>query len=484
MVFHPTFFAPGIVRIATLPRLIKTFPFDEAVPPMTQDFTKGPIGRQIILFSLPIILGNFVMQLYQIIDSAMVGRYIGKEALAAVGASGPVIFAVISLVIGIGGGASVVISQYFGAKQYDKVRQTSDTLHIFLLAAGVVIALVGIFLSKPIMQAVGLPAELIPMSVQYLQIFLSGTFLLFGFNTIAAILRGVGDSKTPLYFLILSALLNVGFDLLFIPVLGWGVAGAAWATVLSQAIVYVWALIYVNRSSSIFHVNFLKLKYNGKIFRQCLNYGLPTGIQQAFVAVGGVALVGIVNGFGTDAIAGYSAGMRIDSLAMIPAMNFAMALTSFTGQNIGAGCLDRVHKGLRKTLLFSSITCAIITLVIILWGEDILRLFSTDEEVVRIGQEYMVIVSSFYLIFSTMFVINGMLRGAGAVIVPMFSTIFSLWIVRIPVAMILSDSIGERGIWWSIPVGWTIGLCVAFIYYKTGKWQNRSIFAKNKQTDL
>lgn len=443
-----------------------------------KDLTSGPVGRQILLFSLPIILGNFVMQLYQIVDSAIVGRYLGKAALAAVGASMPVVFAVVALVIGVGSGASVVISQYFGAKQYDKVRLTSDTLHIFLVGAGLVIALVGAFCSEGIFRLIALPEELIPLATEYLQIYLGGIFLLFGFNTVAAILRGVGDSKTPLYFLLISAVLNVGLDLLFILQFGWGVAGAAWATVIAQGVAYAAAIAYINTGKSIFHINLLKLRFNGKIFRQCINYGLPTGVQQSLVALGMVALMGIVNGWGTDVIAGYSAAIRVDNLAVIPSMNFAMALTSFTGQNVGAGRMDRVHRGLKMTLLYSSITCVLITAVIVFFGSDILRIFTTDEDVIRVGQEYLVIVSSFYLVFSGMFVINGMLRGAGAVIFPMFSTLLSLWVVRIPAAMWLSRLIGERGIWWAVPVGWSVGLAIAYGYYRSGKWENHSIFAK------
>lgn len=421
------------------------------------------------------------MQLYQIVDSIIVGQYLGKEALASVGASMPVVFATIALVIGIGSGASVVISQYFGAGQNDKVRITSDTLHIFLLGAGVVAALVGIFLSTPIFRLIELPEHLIPQATTYLSIYLSGAFLLFGFNTISSILRGVGDSKTPLYFLLLSAVLNVGLDLLFIVTFGWGIAGAAWATVISEGMAYFAAILYINKSSTIFHINLLKLRFDRKIFRQCVNYGLPTGIQQSFVAFGAVALMTITNGFGTDVIAGYSAAMRIDGLAVIPAMNFGMAIVSFVGQNVGAGRLDRVKKGLKVTLLYSTITCLVITAVIILFGSNLLAMFTSDQGVIDVGVDYLVIVSTFYVVFNAMFVINGMLRGAGAVLAPMIFTILALWGIRVPVAIGLSAAIGEAGIWWSIPIGWSVGLICAFIYYKKGNWRSKSLFAKENK---
>lgn len=445
-----------------------------------QDFSKGKIGRQIIFFAIPIILGNLFMQLYQIVDSAIVGQYIGKQALAAVGASMPVIFAVIALVIGIGSGASVVIAQYFGAKDYEKVRLTSDTLHIFLLIMGLLIGVLGVFFSETIFVLMKLPEELIPMATEYLQIYLGGVFLLFGFNTIAAILRGVGDSKTPLYFLVVSSILNVVLDYVFIVNFGWGVAGAAWATLLATAVAYVAAIIYVNRRDRIiFHIDFLHMSFDWKIFRQCVNYGLPTGIQQSLVAFGGVALMGIVNGFGTDVIAGYSSAMRIDGLAMIPAMNFAMALTSFVGQNVGAGRMDRVAKGLRKTLLFSSLTCAVFTIVIVIFGRQMIAIFTPDVAVVEVGAEYLVVVSSFYLLFSTMFIISGLLRGAGAMVFSMFSTLIALWGIRIPVALALIPSMGASGIWWSIPIGWAVGMVLNIWYYKSGRWKNKSIFDKN-----
>ncbi|MEG1075482.1 MAG: MATE family efflux transporter [Mucinivorans sp.] len=444
-----------------------------------QDFSQGKIGRQIIFFSVPIILGNLFMQLYQIVDSVIVGQYLGKEALAAVGASMPVVFAVVSLVIGIGSGASVVISQYFGAKNDDKVRITSDTLHVFLLVMGVLIGLVGIFGSRTIFELLRLPPELIPMATDYLQVYLGGVFMLFGFNTIVAILRGVGDSKTPLYFLIFSAFLNVGLDLLFIVTFGWGVASAAWATVIATAAAYVMIILYVNHNKKIiFHINFLKLHFDRKIFKQCVDYGLPTGLQQAFVALGGVALMGIANGFGTDVIAGFSSAMRVDALAVIPSMSFAMALTSFTGQNIGAGRIDRVRKGLFSTLLFSSIICLVITIAIVVLGRQIISLFTTDAAVTDYGAEYLVVVSSFYILFSTMFIINGMLRGAGAVMFTMFATLLALWGIRIPAALILVPLIGASGIWWSIPIGWAVGMTASILYYRSGKWKEKSIFKK------
>ena len=446
-----------------------------------QDFSRGKIGPQILRFSLPIIAGNLFMQLYQMVDYVIVGQYVGKEALAAVGASTPVIFAVVSLVIGLGSGASVVISQYFGAGDRENVRKTSDTLHIVLVVMGAAIGIAFLWLSEPVCRALKLPEEIVPMAAEYLKIYLGGIFLLFGFNTVAAMLRGVGDSKTPLYFLILSSILNVGLDYWFVVGLGWGVGGAAWATVIATGVAYGWAVAYINKKENIiFDIHFVHLKFDKRIFRQCVDYGLPTGLQQAFVALGAVALMGMVSGYGTDVIAGFSAAMRIDTLAVIPAMNFAMALTSFTGQNVGAGRLDRVAKGMNLTLLYSSITCAAFTVVILVFGHQLLAMFTSDEAVIAYGKQYLVVVCSFYLVFSAMFVINGMLRGAGAMIFTMLSTLVALWGIRIPAALALMPFAEQWGIWWSIPIGWGVGLAMSIVYYRSGKWKNKSIFSKKQ----
>ncbi|CDN32296.1 Multi antimicrobial extrusion protein (Na(+)/drug antiporter) [Mucinivorans hirudinis] len=442
------------------------------------DFTQGRIGRQIITFSIPIILGNFFMQFYQIVDSIIVGQVLGKEALAAVGAAFPVIFAVIALMIGIGSGASVVIAQYFGAKQTEKVITASDTIHIFFISVSIIIGILAYFFSEDVFRFIDLPEDILPLAVPYLQVYLGGIVFMFGFQTINAILRGVGDSKTPLYFLVLSSLLNVVLDIAFVLWFGWGIVGAAWATVLASAVAYFASIYYINRKDFFFRIDLFRLKFDKKIFGQSVRYGLPTGIQQSVVAYGMVALMSIVSGFGTDVVAGYSIGIRVENLAVIPAMNFALALQSFTGQNVGAGRWDRVREGLKKTLIFSSITCVIITTLIVLWGREILMMFTSDIQVINVGEEYLVIVSSFYLLFSSMFVINGMLRGAGAVIVPMFTTMISLWLVRIPLAVWFSREIGEVGIWWSVPAGWALGLILSYVYYKTGKWKKHSLFAK------
>jgi len=440
-----------------------------------KDLTNGKEARLILNFAMPMLLGNLFHQLYNIVDTIIVGNFLGKEALAAVGASFPIMFTMISLIIGVASGGTIVIAQYFGAKQFGSVKKAIHTLYIFLTIASLSLTLIGIPLIDDIFRLIKLPDELLPDATLYLSIYFSGFIAMFGFNATSAILRGLGDSKTPLYFLMISTFFNIAFDLLFIVVFKWGVAGAAIATVISQAGAFLTAVIYLNRNHKLIDFNLPTWKFNRKIFWQSIRIGLPTGFQHTFVSLGMLAIMSIVNTFGTNVIAGYSAALRIDSLAVLPAMNFSAALATFVGQNIGAGKPERVKRGLIATLLMSSAVSLIIMVIIIFLKYQLIGMFTKDPEVIRIGGEYLLIVSSFYIIFTIMFKINGVLRGAGDTIIPMFITLFSLWIVRVPFAWYFSGLIGDTGIWWSQPAGWAVGLVLSFGYYLTGRWKKMGV---------
>jgi len=454
----------------------------------SKDLTIGSVGKNIFRFALPMLVGNLFQQLYTFVDQIIVGRFLGKEALASVGASFPVIFTLIALIIGIATGGTIVISQFFGAKNYTKVKRAIDTIFIVMTAFAVVMTVVGISFAEPIFRLIQLPEELMPTATIYFTIYASGLVVFFGYNGVAAILRGMGDSTTPLYFLILSTVLNIGLDLLFIVKLGWGIEGAAFATIIAQGVAFMVAVFYLNRNHELIRFNLKEFAFDGEIFKQTLRIGLPTGMQHTFVALGMMALMGIVNGFGTDVVAGYTAAGRLDSLAVIPSMVFAQALSTFVGQNIGAGKLDRVRKGLNRTLLMSSATAVVISVLIILFKYPLMKLFTLDMEVVNIGGAYLTIVTSFYLLFTWMFAFGGVMRGAGDTVVPMFLTLISLWLIRIPAALLLSQEtvefagvtfkgagMGEAGIWWAIPTGWAFGMILSFLYYRTGRWKSKTV---------
>ncbi len=440
-----------------------------------KDLTTGNEAKLIFNFALPMVLGNLFQQLYNVIDSIIVGRFLGDEALAAVGASFPLFYTLIAFVIGIGSGATIVISQYFGAKKMQEVKQAITTIYIFLFFASFVIMFIGIFFNREIFQLLNVGDDILPQSVEYFTVYMTGMIAFFGFNGTTSILRGLGDSKTPLRFLIFSTIMNIILDILFVVVFKWGIKGVAFATVISQFIAFGRAIVYLQKHQHIISFNLKKWVFNTKIFRQNIKIGLPTAFQQSFVALGIMALIRIVNNFDSDVLAAFTAAGRIDSLAALPALNLASALSAFVGQNLGANRIDRIKKGVWASLFMAWSISFLVMVIAYLFSDNLMRLFSDSENVIMHGKNYLVIVSSFYLIFSTMFILHGVLRGAGATLIPMFISLFSLWLIRIPLAIVFSDSFGVNGIWWAIPAGWCVGMIGSLIYYLSGRWKNKGV---------
>ena len=440
-----------------------------------KDMTKGNEGKLIFYFTLPMLIGNIFQQLYNTVDSAIVGKFLGKDALGAVGASFPIMFLLISLVIGFTMGSSVLISQYFGAKDFDKLKKTIDTTYIVIFFSSIAITFIGIIFSGPILRLIKTPEEIIPQAKAYLDVIFLGMIAMFGYNTISGVLRGVGDSKTPLYFLIIATGINIVLDLVFVVVFKWGVAGAAWATVIAQAFSFLAGIIYLNKSHEVLKFNIKNMVFDKEVFIKSLKLGLPSGIQQMLFSFGMMAMQTMVNNFGADTIAAFTAATRIDSFASMPIMNFGAAISTFVAQNMGANKPERVRKGYISSVLMSAAISIAVSLAIAIFGRQMLMIFSNDANVIDIGMNYLTIVSSFYVIVSTMFITNGVLRGAGDAIFPMISSLLSLWIIRIPVAYILSPKIGSNGIWWSIPIGWCFGLVLSLGYYKLGKWREKVV---------
>lgn len=460
------------------------------------DLTVGKEGKVILGFATPLLLGNLFQQTYNFIDSIIVGKLIGDEALAAIGASFPIIFALISFAIGIASGATIIISQYYGAKDFERVKKAVDTIFVFIFFASIVISFIGITFSKQIFELTHLPEDVIPYATTYLNTFLLGTVLLFGFSGIVAILRGIGDSKTPVYFMVLSSILNILLDYIFIKYLHLGIRGAALATLAAEGATFIGAAIYLNKTHKILRINIRKITFDPQIFRQSVRIGVPSGFQQTFVSFGMIALYSIINHFDTNVVTAYSVAGRIEGLAMLPAMTFGQALGAFVGQNLGAGKIARIKKGFRSTLIMSMTVNLIVTLLIILFRNQLIQLFSSTEEVIQVGAKYLIIVSSAYVIFSIMFSLNGVMRGSGDTLIPMFITLFSLWIIRIPIASLLSGrmyevliqsgmhlnwpelltgKLAEIGVWLAVPIAWAAGAICSFLYYRTGNWKKKGV---------
>lgn len=440
-----------------------------------KDLTKGNEGRLILYFAVPMLLGNVFQILNTLVDSIIVGNFLGKHAVAAIGASFPVIFALISLIIGITVGITIIISQYFGAKDLLSVKRAIDTAYIFLFFASIIVSIAGIYFCEDIFLMLKLPVEVLPHAILYMRIYLAGLIFMAGFNGTIAILRGLGDSKTPLYFLIIATIISIVVELVLIVYFNFGIEGAAYASIVSQAIAFLAATFYLNKRNPYIRISFIKIYFDKSIFIKSLKIGLPSGFQQVFVAFGMIALLRIVNDFGTDTIAAYTIAGRIDSFASLPAMNFAMALMAFVGQNLGAGRLDRVKKGYKASLIMTSIFSVFVSILVMIFSKSLMSVFNQDPEVIRIGSNYLLIVCSFYILFSTMFINTGIFRGAGDTLIPMFITLFSLWLIRIPLAYFLSRWMGVSGIWWSIPIAWFAGTVITMIYYRSGRWKNKVI---------
>ncbi|OGR42874.1 MAG: MATE family efflux transporter [Elusimicrobia bacterium GWA2_61_42] len=436
-----------------------------------KDLTTGSEGRLLWNFTVPMLIGNVFQQSYNVVDSIIVGRAIDKSALAAVGASFPIIFLLVSLIIGATMGFSILISQYFGAKDMARVRRAIDTSYLFLFFSSLLMTAAGLFFSKSILVLLNTPAEILPQALTFLRITFAGLIFLFGYNSISAVLRGLGDSKTPLYFMVFSTILNIALVLLFVTVLRWGIAGSAWATVIAQAVSFLLAIVYLNRTHPVLKFRIKGFEFDRAILKKSLAIGLPSGVQNMLVAGGMMAVTRLVNGFGTDAVAAFTAAGRVDTFAVMPAMSLSIAISTFVGQNIGAGKMERVKKGLKMALYISGATSLLTTLAVVVFGWHLISMFNSDPAVVSIGSRYLLIVGGFYIVFSSMFVINGALRGAGDTFVPMIVTILALWGIRVPVSVYLSGRLGTDGIWWGMPLAWIVGLTLSALYYRTGRWK-------------
>jgi len=442
-----------------------------------KDLTQGGETRTIITFAIPMLIGNVFQQFYNMVDSIVVGNFVGTTALAAVGISFPIIFLMISLVMGLTMGTMVLVAQFYGAKNYDKVRATIDTGYITLFWAGLIMTIIGVVTTPMILTVLKVPADVFPEAAAYLRIIFAGLLATFGYNAISAILRGLGDSKTPLYILIAASLLNVVLDLVFVVVFHWGVSGAAWATIISQAGSFIGGLVYLDTRNKLVSLDLKKLIFDRGIFKKSLEIGLPTGVQQVMVSVGMMALSRIVNGFGTSTIAAFAAASRLDTFASMPAMNLSQALSTFTGQNMGAGKTERVKRGHLSALFVGSAISVIAGAAMLIFGSSLMSLFTPDSEVILIGARYLAIVGATYVLFSTMFINNGVMRGAGDAFIPMINTILALWVVRIPCAMFFTGvlGMGSDGIWWSMPAGWLMGAAFSTWYYMGGRWKRKAI---------
>lgn len=437
-----------------------------------RDMTQGPVWQHIIFFALPLLLGNIFQQLYNTVDNWVVGNWVGKQALAATGSSTPIIFSLIGFFAGLATGAGVIISQYYGAKNDKKVSETVQTTIVMILFLSIVISLAGVLLTPLMLKAMNTPENVLKEGETYLRIYFAGASGLLLYNAGSGILRAVGDSRRPLYFLIFTAILNTVLDLVFVIVFKWGIAGAAYATIISQGLSAILVLITLTRTKASYRILWKKLSFSPFIFRQILAVGLPAAIQQLLTAVSNVFVQAYINNFGEDVMAGWSAYRNIDMFMLLPMMSVSLAGTTFTGQNTGAGNLKRVKEGVRTTLALAEMITVALLIFLFIFASNLVHLFSKDQAVISQGTMLLRLLSPFYIACVVNQIFAGILRGAGDARAPMFIMLASFVLFRqlyLAIVSRLSSSLIPIAL--GYPAGWVACSIGMFVYYKAGRWK-------------
>jgi len=408
------------------------------------DFTEGSIMKKMILFSSPIFLTNMLQTSYQVIDSLWVGNLLGASALGAIAISGTVIFTILAFIIGINTAALTILSQHKGAKDEEGLKKSLNGFVVILGSMTVLLGILGFFISESILEWMGTPDDMLPLATLYLRINFIGILFLFGYNFIATVLRALGDSKTPIRFVLLAVILNAILDPIFISVLDFGIAGAAYATVVSQGTAFLYGLIYTIYKAGVpFSVPFLPHKDQmKKIFK----LGLPSGLSMMVISGGVLAIMTVVTGFGEEVVAGFGAAQRLDSLIMLPALTLGSAINSMAGQNIGAGKWDRVGDISRNGLILIAVVSLSLSTIVFFSAEYAILMFVQEPDTVAFGTMYVRTVAFFYPFLGINFVLNGVIRASGAMFQVFVLNILSFWVLRFPLTYLFALWFGERGI--------------------------------------
>ena len=432
---------------------------------------EGSIWRSMLSFTMPIFLGNLFQQLYNAADTLIVGNFIGKEALAAVGSSGNLIFMFTGFLNGMAMGAGVLIARHYGAKDWEKLRVAVHTALTFGFLAGVVLSVVGAVLSPQILRWMGTPETVMPSSVAYLRIYFYGSAAVFVYNVATAVLQAVGDSRHPLYYLMVSSAVNVGLDLLFVAVFHWGVGSAAAATIISQIVSALLCLRRLLRPGEVYQVQLRSLGMDKDTLKQIIRFGLPSGIQSSVVSLANVIVQSNINAFGDNAMAGCGAYAKIEGFAFLPVSSFSMALATFVSQNLGARQTQRVKDGARFGILCSAILAESIALLIWLLAPQLVGLFNSDPEVLSYGVSQARTVAFFYCVLAFDHCCAGILRGAGRPAAPMFIMLVCWCMIRVVYIAVMVPLVGDILVVFSaFPVTWALAALCFVVYMHKVDW--------------
>lgn len=439
--------------------------------------TEGKPSKVLVSFAMPIFLSQLFQQLYNTADSWIVGNYLGKEALAAVNSSGSLIYLLISFFVGASMGAGVVISRYFGAGDPERVSKAVHTNAVFSLICGAVLSVFGVLMTPQILRWMGVPEDVMPNSVAYLRYYFLGCVPVVMYNSMKGVMNAVGDSRRPLYYLIVSSVLNVILDWLFVGVLGFGVAWAAIATVLSQTVSAILCLYQLTRKGTVYRLEWKKLGIDRESLKEIVRYGLPTGVQNSVIGFANVLVQTNINSFGANAMAACGAYSRIEGFVFLPIMSVSMALTSFIGQNLGAKEYERAKQGARFGILTSIALAELVGVVLFFFGGFFISTFIQDadpeavSEIIAIGARQCRVESLFFFLLAFSHAIAGVCRGAGKAIVPMI-IMLAIWcvlrIIYITIAMAISHEIIL--LFAAYPLTWFLSSVIYFIYYKKSDW--------------
>ena len=434
--------------------------------------TEGVIWKQLLLFFFPILFGTFFQQLYNTTDAVVVGNFVGTEALAAVGGpASTIINLLVGFFVGLSSGAGVVISQYFGSNSHDKLRFAVHTAMALSVIGGAGMMVLGIATASAALSLLNTPADIMGDSVLYMRIYFLGMIPSMIYNMGAGILRAIGDSKRPLYFLIASCIINIFLDLFFVVALGLGVLGVGVATVLSQVVSAAMTLFVLLRTKESYQVRIPEIRIHQKYLSTILRIGLPAGLQSAMYSISNLVIQAAINGFGTDTVAAWTAYGKVDSFFWMIMTAYATAITTFAGQNFGAGRIDRVKKSVRVCLLMAAVTSVVFSFIVVGGGPVILRLFTQDADVIDICMGMIRVVSPAYITYICIEILSGACRGCGDALIPMILTCFGVCVLRILwVTLVSIVSPGISQIVFSYPLTWTITSILFIIYYKKGKW--------------
>ena len=452
------------------------------------DMTEGRPWEKIVAFTVPLVIGNIAQQLYNTVDSIIVGRYVGDNALAAVGSAGPILNLLLVLFIGISVGSSVMVSQYFGAKEREELSGTIGSCITLTAIASVIIMALAPFVIMPMLELLHTPDTIIDWCNSYLRILFIGIAGVAYYNILSGILRGLGDSVSALIYLLVATVLNIILDLWFVAGLGLGVPGVALATAIAQAVSAVLCMWKLTRMKDVFdfRLHYLKMKKNHAV--NIIRLGLPSGLTQAIFSMAMVIVQSLTNSFGEMLIAANVIVMRVDGFAMMPNFSFGTTMTTYAGQNVGANSYDRVEQGARQGTMIAAGTSAVITVLILLFGRNLMGIFTGTSELVDLSMRMMCILAVGYIAMAVTQSLSGVMRGAGDTMTPMWISIITTVMIRVPLAYGISWATRtpelpngrSECIFISLLVSWVLGAIVTWFFYRRGKWKTKALAAAEK----